>query len=89
MKLPKRRPKTTLTIRVPKKLLEEIRNSATGDDRSVTSFVTKAIREELQREAATGAIQTCVICMAPGHEALRLPSGARLCPFKIDVHSPR
>jgi hypothetical protein len=30
----------------------------------------------------------CQICMAPGHEAIKLPSGRLVCPLKIDKDKP-
>jgi predicted HicB family RNase H-like nuclease len=39
----------TLTIRIPKDLKRALAKAAKADDRSVTSYVVHAIKEQLQR----------------------------------------
>jgi predicted HicB family RNase H-like nuclease len=49
----RRRPRNTaaLPIRLPAEMLEEVRQRAAADDRSVSSWVRRAIEHELSRPA--------------------------------------
>ena len=49
----RRRPRNTaaLPIRLPAEMLEEVRRRAAADDRSVSSWVRRAIEHELSRPA--------------------------------------
>ena len=49
----RRRPRNgaTLPIRLPSEMLEEVRRRALADDRSVSSWVRRAIEHELTRPA--------------------------------------
>jgi predicted HicB family RNase H-like nuclease len=49
----RRRPRNTaaLPIRLPAELLEQVRERAASDDRSVSSWVRRAIEHELSRPA--------------------------------------
>lgn len=41
-----------------------------------------AIERWIEAEAGR-AVETCPVCLMPGHEPITLPSGERCCPFKL------
>jgi hypothetical protein len=41
-----------VTVRFPAELLEKVRGAAAADDRSVSSWIRRAVEHELERESA-------------------------------------
>lgn len=47
----RRRLTVTVPVRFPPELLEQVRNAAAADDRSVSSWICRAVEHELRRPA--------------------------------------
>lgn len=41
------------------------------------------LRDALDRMDRAEGFLSCPVCLAPGHDAIRLPSGLKVCPLQI------